>query len=315
MSTVPIPEAVRAWLGETPSMIIDGAWVRAAWGQAVDTQDPATGLAITTVPLGDARDVDTAITAARRALGDGLLRPQRIISERVTLEEVPDAYGRLDRRETTKVIIKLPAKHAVRRPGSRPETTATASISGRSVKWLIGLTGRWRSSAVPPAVRARPRPDVAAEGAKVVIGDIRKEQLQKLAGELDASEHDVIAMDLDVTEEAAWAAAVESAQTRFGKLDVLVNNAGILSMAGVEATSREVWDRVVAVNQTGVWLGMKTAAPAIRQAGGGSIINISSIYGLIGSGAATRGPRARSGCSPRQRRSRSRCGALRRVSP
>ncbi len=90
----------------------------------------------------------------------------------------------------------------------------------------------------------------------------------------------------DVTDEAAWATAVSTAEKEFGRLEVLINNAGMLDMSGVEATSLEVWNRIVAVNQTGVFLGMKAAAPAMRRAGGGSIINTSSIFGLIGSGGA-----------------------------
>ena len=77
------------------------------------------------------------------------------------------------------------------------------------------------------------------------------------------------------------------AEREFGSLTVLVNNAGVLSMLGVEDESEEGWQRVVDINQKGVWLGMRAAVPALRRAGGGSIVNISSLYGLIGSGAAT----------------------------
>src|SRR3954462_8297386 len=77
------------------------------------------------------------------------------------------------------------------------------------------------------------------------------------------------------------------AEREFGPLNVLVNNAGVLSMLGVEEETEEGWQRVVDVNQKGVWLGMKAVIPAMRRAGGGSIVNISSLYGLIGSGGAT----------------------------
>lgn len=127
----------------------------------------------------------------------------------------------------------------------------------------------------------------AAEGARVVIGDIRAEELEAVAAELTDKGHEVVAHVFDVTDEDGWARAVGLAEERFGRLDILVNNAGVLDMAGVEATTRESWDRVVATNQTGVWLGMRAAAPAMRRAGGGSIVNTSSIYGLIGSGGAT----------------------------
>jgi cyclopentanol dehydrogenase len=127
----------------------------------------------------------------------------------------------------------------------------------------------------------------AAEGARVVIGDIRAELLTAVAAELTDKGHEVVAHVFDVRDEDGWSGAVALAEERFGRLDVLVNNAGVLEMAGVEATTMETWERVVATNQTGVWLGMKAVAPAMRRAGGGSIINTSSIYGLIGSGGAT----------------------------
>lgn len=126
----------------------------------------------------------------------------------------------------------------------------------------------------------------AAEGASVVITDVRDEALVSLEKELLDSGASVSAMRLDVADEADWDRAVKQAAEVFGELNVLVNNAGIMSMAGVEQTSLELWNRIVSVNQTGVWLGMKNAVPAMREAGGGSIVNVSSIYGLIGSGAA-----------------------------
>ncbi|MGA2410579.1 MAG: SDR family oxidoreductase, partial [Candidatus Binataceae bacterium] len=84
-----------------------------------------------------------------------------------------------------------------------------------------------------------------------------------------------------------WRAAVEAGEREFGGLDILVNNAGIANMKGVEETSEEEWDAVVNINQKGVWLGMKAVIPAMRRRGGGSIVNISSIFGLIGSSGST----------------------------
>lgn len=126
----------------------------------------------------------------------------------------------------------------------------------------------------------------AAEGARLVIGDVRTEQLDEIAEVLRAKGHELLAHGFDVTDDDGWGAAVALAEERFGRLDILVNNAGVFDMSGVESTTRESWDRVVATNQTGVWLGMKAVVPAMRRAGGGSVINISSIYGLIGSGGA-----------------------------
>ena len=123
----------------------------------------------------------------------------------------------------------------------------------------------------------------AREGAHVVLADVLEEETRKRVDELSAAGHQALALRLDVTSESDWEAAVAATEERFGQLDVLVNNAGIADPAGIEDTTREQWDRIIAVNQTGVWLGMKAAAPAMRRAGGGSMINISSIYGLVGS--------------------------------
>lgn len=127
----------------------------------------------------------------------------------------------------------------------------------------------------------------ATEGASVVITDIRDDTLGSLEKELRDAGAAVLAARLDVSDEANWEQTITQAVDVFGRLDILVNNAGILNMAGVEDTTLNQWNQIVSVNQTGVWLGMKHAVPAMRRSGGGSIVNISSIYGLIGSGAAT----------------------------
>jgi cyclopentanol dehydrogenase len=88
---------------------------------------------------------------------------------------------------------------------------------------------------------------------------------------------------LDVTNAADWASAVEAAVSRYGRLDVLVNNAGITIRKNVEDTTEEDWDRIMAINAKGVFLGTKQAIPAMRESGGGSIVNISSTAGLVGS--------------------------------
>jgi NAD(P)-dependent dehydrogenase (short-subunit alcohol dehydrogenase family) len=125
----------------------------------------------------------------------------------------------------------------------------------------------------------------ASEGAKVVIADVRDDLCKKTADEINAKvgARIVAACHLDVTRAADWRAAVDTCEREFGGLDILVNNAGIANLKGVEETSEEEWDSIVNINQKGVWLGMKMAVPAMRKRGGGSIINISSIFGLIGS--------------------------------
>jgi 3alpha(or 20beta)-hydroxysteroid dehydrogenase len=89
---------------------------------------------------------------------------------------------------------------------------------------------------------------------------------------------------LDVSSESDWASAVGLAESAYGRLDILVNNAAIIGLEGIMDTSIELWNRVLAVNQTGTFLGMRAAIPAMRRAGGGSIVNISSVLATMGSG-------------------------------
>jgi cyclopentanol dehydrogenase len=114
------------------------------------------------------------------------------------------------------------------------------------------------------------------DGATVVVTDVRRAEVQQLADQVGG-----LAVELDVRSDDSWAAAIKATLEAYGKLTVLVNNAGIGDPAGFEELSLELWDRHLAINQTGVLLGMRHAAPAMREAGGGSIINISSIHGLV----------------------------------
>jgi cyclopentanol dehydrogenase len=129
----------------------------------------------------------------------------------------------------------------------------------------------------------------AAEGAKVVLGDILDAEGRQVAEVINGTAEDLRAVyvHLDVTRADQWENAVEIAERDFGGLDVLVNNAGVLGMGGVEDTTEEEWDRIIAINQKGVWLGMKGAIGAMRRRGSGAIVNISSILGQVGCGAAT----------------------------
>jgi cyclopentanol dehydrogenase len=104
-----------------------------------------------------------------------------------------------------------------------------------------------------------------------------------IEAEIRAAGADAAFVHLDVTSEADWQAAVDTAVQRYGKLNVLVNNAGIIIRKPIEATTVDEWDRTMAINVRGVFLGTKSAIPAMRRAGGGSIINISSVAGLVGS--------------------------------
>ena len=121
------------------------------------------------------------------------------------------------------------------------------------------------------------------EGAKVVFGDVLDEEGKKVEAEIRESGGEATYIHLDVTKEADWQAAVETAVNSHGKLDILVNNAAIIIHKGIEDTSEEEWDRIMAINAKGVFLGTKQAIPAMRRAGGGSIVNISSTSGLVAS--------------------------------
>ena len=125
------------------------------------------------------------------------------------------------------------------------------------------------------------------EGAKVVIGDVRDDEGNALAEKIAVGGGKAVFVHLDVTSEADWATAVNEAVTCYGKLDVLVNNAGVSARGSIEETSVDDWDRVMNINAKGVFLGTKTAIPEMRKAGGGSIINISSQLGLVGMGESS----------------------------
>jgi 3alpha(or 20beta)-hydroxysteroid dehydrogenase len=116
-----------------------------------------------------------------------------------------------------------------------------------------------------------------AEGASVVIGDVLDEELHRLAAELGSAS---LAVHLDVTQASDWASAVDAAAGAFGRLDVLVNNAGIVRSGPLADMAIEDFRLVIEVNQIGTLLGMQAAIPALLRAGGGSIVNISSIDGI-----------------------------------
>ncbi|MBJ7357785.1 SDR family oxidoreductase [Nocardioides sp.] len=119
-----------------------------------------------------------------------------------------------------------------------------------------------------------------AEGANVVIGDIDAGRGAALAEELGPR---VRFTHLDVTDEGSWSAALHAAESAFGALHVLVNNAGVQNPpAPIETTDRTTWSRILDINLTGTFLGTKAAAPALRRAGGGAIVNIASTMGLGG---------------------------------
>ena len=121
------------------------------------------------------------------------------------------------------------------------------------------------------------------EGAKVVIGDILVEEGKQIEATINESGGECLFVYLDVTSEKSWNDIVNATIAKFGKLDILVNNAGIFRTLGIEDTSSESWDEVMDINAKGVFLGTKGVIAEMRKTGGGSIVNISSIAGLVGS--------------------------------
>lgn len=119
-----------------------------------------------------------------------------------------------------------------------------------------------------------------SEGACVCIADVRVELAQRVADKIGPF---AMAVELDVTDEVSWEIALRTCEERFGAITVLVNNAGVAEGAPIAETTLESYRRVTEVNQTGVFLGMKSVIPAMKRAGRGSIINMSSIDGLVGS--------------------------------
>jgi cyclopentanol dehydrogenase len=120
------------------------------------------------------------------------------------------------------------------------------------------------------------------EGAAVLIGDVLEAEGRAVEADLWTAGGNALFVRLDVTDEGDWDRAVSAAVERFGRLDVLVNNAGVGVQSRIEDTTVKEWDRVMDVNAKGVFLGTRAAIPAMRRAGGGSIVNISSQLGLVG---------------------------------
>ena len=122
----------------------------------------------------------------------------------------------------------------------------------------------------------------AKEGAKVIIADIREEDARKVEAEIAEVGGEAMVAILDVTKENQWERTIADVVARFGKLDILVNNAGISGSGEKDFGSSQAWDQLMDVNAKSVFLGMKHAIPEMEKAGGGAIVNISSISGMVG---------------------------------
>jgi NAD(P)-dependent dehydrogenase (short-subunit alcohol dehydrogenase family) len=123
---------------------------------------------------------------------------------------------------------------------------------------------------------------LAREGAAVLVTDVQDEAGAGVASEITQAGGRSAYLRLDVVSESDWEGAVAAAVELFGGLDILVNNAGVADGGGIEDCSLEDWNRTIGIDQTGVFLGMRSAAKALAASGRGSVINISSIYGTIG---------------------------------
>jgi 3(or 17)beta-hydroxysteroid dehydrogenase len=123
---------------------------------------------------------------------------------------------------------------------------------------------------------------LAREGAKVAVADMLEAEGRAVVAEITAAGGTAMFLKLDVTEEPQWEAAVGAVVDAWGKLDVLVNNAGISGSATNDLYDTGLWDRIMAVNARGCFLGVKYAVAAMRRNGGGSIVNLSSISGVVG---------------------------------
>lgn len=119
-----------------------------------------------------------------------------------------------------------------------------------------------------------------------MLADTDDVALKDLAARLESAGAEVLPIRLDVSSGEDWAAAAEAVRARFGVLHVLVTLAGVVDWPGIEDTTEDGWDRVIAVNQTGTWLALRAVMPLLRASGNGSVITTSSVLGLVGSGAA-----------------------------
>jgi len=135
----------------------------------------------------------------------------------------------------------------------------------------------------------------ATEGAKVIVADVLGSDAERVAADIRAEGGEATAAKIDVTNEAEWAGLIAKTVAIYGRVDILVNNAGISGSSVGDPDGLEGWHRVIAINQTSVFLGTKLAAEQMAKTGGGSIVNISSIMGFVGSASGHPGYHASKG--------------------
>ena len=153
---------------------------------------------------------------------------------------------------------------------------AMAPVAGRLAGRVAIISGGARGQGASHARR------LAGEGASVICGDVQVDEGEAHAGACRADGLDVHFQRLDVTAPDDWASAVLAARQMYGRLDVLVNNAGIIHVNALTDETLDDWNATLTVNLTGTFLGIRAAVPLLRETGGGSIINVASIFGLVG---------------------------------
>jgi NAD(P)-dependent dehydrogenase (short-subunit alcohol dehydrogenase family) len=152
--------------------------------------------------------------------------------------------------------------------------STVASLEGKVVI-VAGAAGAQGSTAAVLFTQA---------GASVVLADVSEEPLATLRDEVGEKGGTALACATDIADEPSWQGLVQRTVATFGRVDGLANFAAILSRPGVEDTEPDAWERTLRVNLTGTWLGMRAVIPAMRAAGGGSIVNIGSVDALVGRG-------------------------------
>ncbi|GAA1704463.1 SDR family NAD(P)-dependent oxidoreductase [Microcella alkalica] len=123
---------------------------------------------------------------------------------------------------------------------------------------------------------------LASEGARVVVADLQDDKAAAVVAEIEAAGGTAVALNLNVTDEASWAAGIRATVERFGGLDFLVNNAGIGDTVPLEQSTTDEYLKVVAVTQNSVYFGLKAAAEALKASGHGAVVNVSSMFGIVG---------------------------------
>ncbi len=161
-------------------------------------------------------------------------------------------------------------------PQTSPQTSEQSSQHHRLQNRTALVTGA--ASGIGRATALR----LAREGAAVAVADVADEKAAAVVAEIEAAGGTALAVHLDVTDEASWASAIETTVSRFGGLGILVNNAGIGDTVPLEQSPTEEYHRVIAITQNSVYFGLKAAAEALKASGNGAVVNVSSMFGIVG---------------------------------